>query len=93
MIEIALLATTVVSRFLVPLFKKGKKGFTDQVAEVEGPAAAEGLSKTSEEIWNRITDRFNRDDEKSAVNLFKNDPEDMEKMMTEASPETAGGRR
>lgn len=82
MIEIALLATTVVSRFLVPLFKKGKDGFKDGLAETEGRAAAEGLVGTAEAIWHKITGRFSRDNEKSAVSLFTEDPENMEKVMT-----------
>ena len=82
MIEIALLATTVVSRFLVPLFKKGKDGFVDDLAEAEGRAGAEGLVATAEAIWHKITGRFSKDDEKNVVSLFPGSPEDMEKMMT-----------
>lgn len=81
MIEIALLATTVVSRFLVPLFKKGKEGFSRDLAETEGRAAAEGLIKTAEAIWHKITGRFSRDNEKSAVSLFTEDPENMQNVM------------
>jgi hypothetical protein len=82
MIEIALLATTVVSRFLVPLFKKGKDGFKDDLTEAEGRAAAEGLVGTAEAIWHKVTARFSRDNEKSAVSLFTEDPKNMENVMT-----------
>jgi hypothetical protein len=82
MIEIALLATTVVSKFLVPLFNKGKDGFKDDLAETEGRAAAEGLIGTAEAIWHKVTARFSRDNEKSAVSLFTEDPKNMENMMT-----------
>ena len=81
MIEIALLATTVVSKFLVPLFTKSKDDFSDDVAGTVGRAASDGLTKTAGKIWNRIIGRFSQDNEKSAVNLFKEDPENMEKMM------------
>jgi hypothetical protein len=82
MIEIALLATTVVSKFLVPLFKKGQDGFEDDLAGTAGRAGAEGLVATAEAIWHKITERFSRDDEKHAVSLFPGSPDDMEKMMT-----------
>jgi len=82
MIEIALLATTVVSKFLVPFFKKGKDGFTKELADTEGEAAAHGLTKTAAAIWQRITGRFDKDNEKKAVSLFQEDPENMDKMMT-----------
>jgi len=82
MIEIALLATTVVSKFLVPLFTKGKDEFTDDLAKTGGKAAADGLVKTAQELWRRITGRFSKDNEKSAATLFETDPEDMQKVMT-----------
>jgi hypothetical protein len=81
MIEIAVLATTIVSKFLVPFFKKGKDGFTEDVADAEGRAAAEGLTKTAEAIWQRITGRFDQGKEKNAVSLFPEEPEDMSNVM------------
>jgi hypothetical protein len=81
MIEIALLATTIVSKFLVPFFKKGKDGFTEDVAKTEGEAAAEGLTKTAQALWQRITGRFDQDKEKSAVSLFPDEPEDTANVM------------
>jgi hypothetical protein len=52
------------------------------MADIAGQAAATGLSKTAASIWSRITGRFNKDGEKQTVELFKEHPEDMEKMMT-----------
>lgn len=81
MIEIALLATTVVSKFLVPLFNKGKDDFTDDLAEQAGRGAAESLVGTAQKIWARVLKRFDRDDEKSAAKLFSEDPQAMDKML------------
>jgi hypothetical protein len=81
MIEIALLATTVVSKFLVPLFNKGKDDFTESLAEQAGRGAAESLVGTAQKIWARVLKRFDRDDEKSAAKLFSEDPEAMDKML------------
>lgn len=81
MVEIVWLATTVVSKFLVPLFKKGKNGFTDGLAEAVGRTEAESLVATSEKIWRKVNDEFDQDKEKSALTLFEGHPVDMEQML------------
>lgn len=83
MVEIAWLAATVVGKFLVPLFTKSKDQFTDELAESCGRAAADGLSKTAGTIWQRIRNRFNREDEKNAASLFEKSPKAMENMLIE----------
>jgi hypothetical protein len=81
MIDILWLATTVVGKFLLPLLTKGKDELTDDLAKTGGEAAANGLVKTAESIWSSIKRRFTRDDEKKTVELFEQDPEDMDKML------------
>jgi hypothetical protein len=82
-IEIALLAGTVVSKFLVPLFKKGKKGFADGLAEEEGHAAAVAVVETAGKIWDSVEKQFGHGDAKSALDLFQRSPEAMDKMLIE----------
>ena len=70
MLDLAVLAATVVGRFLVPLFTKGEQTLTDELATAGGKAAAGGLVATAKKLWAKITDRFDGDQEKSAVTLF-----------------------
>ena len=80
MVEVVLLASTIVGKFLVPLFKKGRDGFSTGLTEASGRVAGESLVATAEQIWERVKRRFNRGDEKSAIALFQAEPEDMEKL-------------
>jgi len=82
MIEVVVLASTIVGKFFVPLFKKGREGFTTGLTEASGRVAGESLVATAVQIWERVKRRFDRDDEKSAIDLFQAEPEDMEKLFT-----------
>jgi hypothetical protein len=82
MLEIAALAATVVSKFLVPLLTKSRDKLEDDLSEAGAKAAAGGLVKTAESLWDRIKKRFDRDDEKNAVALFEQHPEDMKAMLS-----------
>ncbi len=81
MVDLLWLATTVVGKFLIPLFTKGKDQLTDDLAKSGGDAAASGLVKTAGSIWSAIKERFSRDDEKNVVALFEERPQAMDKML------------
>ena len=81
MLEVVALAATVVGKFLVPLFTKGKEKLTEELAESGSTAVAGGLVGTATKLWDKITSRFDRDDEKSAVGLFEKNPAAMEAML------------
>jgi hypothetical protein len=81
MVEVVLLANTIVTKFFVPLFKKGRDGFADGVTDASGRVAGAGLVAAAEQLWERVKRRFDRDDEKKAIDLFQAEPEDMEKLL------------
>jgi len=81
MVDIAWLAATVVGKFLVPLFTRGKDQLTEDIAEVEGKAAADGLVRTAGTIWKSIKGHLDHDDERNAASIFQKNPAAMEMMM------------
>jgi hypothetical protein len=87
MLDVAVLAATVVGKFLIPLFTKGKDKLTDELAQTGADAAAGGLVQTAQTLWQKIKDRFDGDDEKSTVTLFEKKPVQTEALLTEALQE------
>ena len=90
MVDLLWLATTAVGKFLIPLFTKSKDQLTDDLAKSSGDAAADGLVKTAGSIWSAVKGRFTRDDEKNAVALFEERPQEMDKMLIALLQERLG---
>lgn len=74
-IEIAALATTLVSSFLVPYAKKGLEKIKDDLTQTAGNAAAEGMEK----VWLKVKSLFTSDRDKTRL-------EDLQEAPDEAAP-------
>ena len=74
-IEIAALAATVVSSFLLPYVKLGAQKLAEKVTEDVSSAAAEHVTDTSKTLWNLVRDAFAVPKEQVALELFEQDPE------------------
>jgi hypothetical protein len=82
-IDLAVLAATVVSKFLVPYAKMGAKKLAEGVAKVFGSTAADEVSDVSEQLWNKAQSALSSDAEKVVFSEFKSDP-DAAKSLVEA---------
>ncbi len=75
MIEIAALATTVISSFLLPYAQKGAEAFAEALADKAGEASAEYTTGVARRIWDRVRGTFGSDKERTTLELFASDPE------------------
>jgi hypothetical protein len=78
MIEVAALATSLVSSFLVPLLKRGAEKLRDELADKTGDATAQGLVATAQKLWHRVKGKTEGTDEAEVVELFERKPELMQ---------------
>jgi hypothetical protein len=74
-IEIAALAATVVSSFLLPYVKLGAKKLAEEVTEQTSSAAADHVTRTSSALWDRVRGIFTDEKEKTTLELFEADPD------------------
>ena len=95
-IDLAILASTVVAKYLFPYAAQAATSVAQLVTEKVGQPAAELFNATAKKVWDRITTAFAAPKEKSALELFKDDPEGLkatvEKMLhqkLQADPELA----
>ncbi len=80
-IEIAALATSVVSSFLLPYAKAGLTKISESVSEAIGPEAAEYASDVTSKVWDHVKGAFSSPKEEAALDLFKENPEDMQPVL------------
>jgi len=76
MIEIGMLAASVVSSFLVPLLKQGSDKLATKLAEKTSESAANGLVGTAQKLWDKVRGKSEGTDA-SIVDLFERDPDKM----------------
>ena len=82
MIEIAALAATVVGSFVVPYAKMGLEGIAKAVTDKVSGAAADKTASVARRVWERITDVFDSDEEKTTIKLFEQDPDGLANSLT-----------
>lgn len=74
-IDIARLATTVVTSFLMPYVKDGARKLAEAVTEKASKAAAEQVTEVARRIWERVKGVFSSPKEQNTLELFWDDPE------------------
>lgn len=74
-IDLAVLATTVVTKFLYPYVKEGVERIAEKVGAEFGAQAAEHAVGLSRSLWERVKGLFTSDKEQAKVELFEEDPE------------------
>ncbi len=81
-IDIAALATTTVTRFLMPYAKAGLEKIAKSVADLVSPEAGEYAGELTTKVWDVVTGALSSPKEQSALELFQDDPEEMQDMLT-----------
>jgi hypothetical protein len=86
-IDVAVLATTVVTSFLLPYVKMGAEKLAEEVTKKASQAAADHVIGVAKKVWNRMTKVFSSEKEQNTLEYFKDDPEAfqaaVEKMLRE----------
>jgi hypothetical protein len=77
-VDIAVVAGVVVSKFLAPYVKLGAERLADEVSERFSDSAAEHVSELSESLWTRVKGLFSSEKEQTTLELFEQDPEGLE---------------
>ena len=81
-IDIALLAGTVVTGYLMPFVKEGVQEFTKERGKKLGDDAAAHAKDAAPKLLEKVTDLFSGDKEIITLDLFKGDPETFEQPVT-----------
>ena len=75
MLDIAVLATTAVTSFLVPYFQKGMEQVAAEVTQNVSETAAEHATDVTAKIWSWVKSAFSSDQDEAILAEFKEDPE------------------
>jgi hypothetical protein len=75
MIEIAALAASIVTSFLIPLVKDTATGLREKLAKTAGDSTADGLVKTAETLWDKVKGSANTEDEQALLGTFERQPD------------------
>jgi hypothetical protein len=80
-IELALLASTVVAKFLVPFLAKSAEGMLDDLQQQTSEGAAKAVVDTAGKLWKKVTGAFSSGDDQKAAELFASQPTMMAPVM------------
>ncbi|MBN1991180.1 MAG: hypothetical protein JW953_00640 [Anaerolineae bacterium] len=86
-IDLTLVATTAVTTFLVPYAKAGIEKIATAVTEKVGEKAAEYAGELTGKIWVLVKSAFSSPKEQATVELFEENPDEMQAMMIKALQE------
>lgn len=81
MIDLAVLAGTVVARYLVPYVEKGAQQLFDTAADKVSQVAAEHAKGVTERLWQKVRSVFDSDEDKGALANFEKRPKASEKLV------------
>ncbi len=86
-IDVALLAASVVAKFLMPYAKKGAEKLSEEIGKTLGASAATQAVDVAKRIWTRVKSVFSSSKEQTTLALFTEDPETygtaLEKLLVE----------
>lgn len=74
-IDIAAIATTVVTSFLIPYIKKGSEKIAEEVTNKVSKGAAEHTVSLAQKVWDKVKSLFSSDREKNTLQYFEEDPD------------------
>jgi hypothetical protein len=80
-IDLAILATTVVTSFLAPYAKAGLEKIATAVTEKVSEQAAEYAKELTGKVWNLVTSAFGSPKEQTTMELFQENPDEMQDML------------
>jgi hypothetical protein len=76
MLDIAVLATTVVAQFLFPFAKKGAEKLAEEMGKEVGSATAKAGVNIATKVWDKVKSVFSSDKEKNALAQFEEYPDE-----------------
>jgi hypothetical protein len=74
-IELAGLATALVTKFLLPYVKQGAEKIAEKVAEKVGEGVGKQAAELAKKVWDRVSHAFQSEKDQKTLDLFKDDPE------------------
>jgi hypothetical protein len=80
-IDLAALATTVVTSFLIPYVKAGLEKIATAVTEKVSEPVAEYAKELTGNVWNLVTSAFRSPKEQTTMELFQENPDEMQEML------------
>ena len=87
MIDIALLASTIVAKYLVPYVGVAAKEVAEVAYEKVGKEAVTKFREVAGKVWDKVSATFNTPDDQAALKFFKDNPDGLkstvEKILTE----------
>lgn len=81
--DVAVLAGTIVSSFMLPYAKKGIEELGNELSKKFGNSAASQVSGLTQKLWNKVKSVFSADDDKAALSQFEKRP-DASKVLIQA---------
>ncbi len=97
MIELATMATSLVSSFLIPLLKKGAESLGTELGERTTQSVADGLVGTAQRLWDRVKGSLQSRDDQDIAAIFERQPkvmqEALEKLVLRKLEQDEGFRR
>jgi hypothetical protein len=81
MLSIAIMATSLVTSFLVPLLKKSADGLGTELQQRTTKSAADGLVKVAQRLWARVKGEARTSDDQQIVSMFEKQPELMQEAL------------
>ncbi|AHG91679.1 hypothetical protein J421_4142 [Gemmatirosa kalamazoonensis] len=75
-IDLALLASTVVSSFLVPMAKRGLEKLRENASEAAGEAVGDATASGVSKVWERVKSLFTSDRERVQFEELEQHPDD-----------------
>lgn len=86
-LDIALLATTVATSFLVPYVKVGLEKIAEGAGKQVGEKAGEYVADLTGKLWGRVKSVFSSPEDQTVLTLFEKNPDEMQAMMIKALQE------
>ena len=80
-IDLAIIATTAVTSFLVPYAKAGLEKIATAVTEKVSEQAGEYAKELTGKVWNLVTFAFSSPKEQTTLELFQENPDEMQEML------------
>lgn len=74
-INASVLATTIVTSFLLPYLKLGGEKIAQKITEKLGGAAADQTVGVTKKVWDRVKSAFTSDRDQNILKEFEEDPE------------------
>ena len=80
-IDLMALAATAVTSFLVPYVKIGAEKIVEAFSSRMGEQTADKLSDLTGKLWSTVTGAFQSPKEQTTLELFKENPDEMQEML------------